>query len=95
MRSGLLHRVTAEMRRARKNPAGAGRLARAADAALPQRLRQPAVRAGWRKLVYTPPKPADPQLMLELRRRFKPEVLAASEYLGRDLVALWGYENID
>jgi hypothetical protein len=33
--------------------------------------------------------------MLELRRRFKGEVLALSEYLGRDLVALWGYENVD
>jgi hypothetical protein len=95
VRSGLLHRVTSEMRRARKNPAGAGRLARAADAALPQRLRTPAVRAGWRKLVYAPQKPADPQLMLELRRRFKPEVQAAGEYLGRDLVSLWGYEDID
>jgi len=95
VRSGLLHRVTTEMRRARKNPAGAGRLARAADAALPQRLRTPAVRSGWRRLVYTPPEPADPQLMLELRRRFKPEVQAAGEYLGRDLVSLWGYEDID
>ena len=32
--------------------------------------------------------------MLELRRRFKPEVVALSEYLGRDLVSLWGYEQI-
>ena len=33
--------------------------------------------------------------MLELRRRFKPEVQAAGEYLGRDLVSLWGYDDID
>ena len=32
--------------------------------------------------------------MLELRRRFKPEVVAAGERLDRDLVALWGYEDI-
>jgi hypothetical protein len=32
--------------------------------------------------------------MLELRRQFKPEVQALSEYLGRDLIALWGYEDI-
>jgi hypothetical protein len=95
VRSGLLHRVTAEMRRARKNPAAAGRLARAADAALPDRLRRQALRAGWRRAVYAAPRPPDPQLMLELRRRFKPEVQAAGEYLGRDLVALWGYEDID
>ncbi len=33
--------------------------------------------------------------MVELRRRFKPEVVAASEYLERDLVALWGYDDVD
>ena len=32
--------------------------------------------------------------MLELRRRFKPEVVALSEYLGRDLVTLWGYDDL-
>ncbi len=37
----------------------------------------------------------DEEFMLELRRRFKGEVQAASEYLGRDLVSLWGYERID
>jgi hypothetical protein len=95
VRSGLLHRVTAEMRRARKNPAAAGRLARAADAALPERLRGQAVRAGWRRAVYSTPRAPDPRLMLELRRRFKPEVAAAGEYLGRDLLAEWGYDSID
>ncbi len=33
--------------------------------------------------------------MQELRRRFKPEVVALSEYLQRDLVALWGYDDVD
>jgi hypothetical protein len=33
--------------------------------------------------------------MTELRRRFKPEVVALSEYLGRDLVTLWGYDRVD
>ena len=32
--------------------------------------------------------------MDELRRRFKPEVVAVSELLGRDLVSLWGYDVI-
>ena len=95
VRSGLLHRVTAEMRRARKNPAAAGRLARAADAALPDRLRGQALRAGWRRAVYSAPQPPDPLLMLELRRRFKGEVVAAGEYLGRDLIGEWGYDSID
>jgi hypothetical protein len=33
--------------------------------------------------------------MLELRRRYKGEVVALSEYLGLDLVRLWGYDNLD
>jgi hypothetical protein len=32
--------------------------------------------------------------MMELRQRFKPEVVALSEYLDRDLVSLWGYEGV-
>jgi hypothetical protein len=32
--------------------------------------------------------------MLELRRRFKPEVAALSEHLSRDLVTLWGYDSL-
>jgi hypothetical protein len=33
--------------------------------------------------------------MVELRRCFKGEVVALSEYLGRDLVTLWGYQDVD
>jgi hypothetical protein len=47
-----------------------------------------------RRTVYTKPPPLDAEFMLELRRRFKPEVLALSEYLDRDLVKLWGYDSI-
>ena len=32
--------------------------------------------------------------MMELRRRFSSEVSALSEYLGRDLVSLWGYDGL-
>jgi hypothetical protein len=45
-------------------------------------------------LVYGEPRPPDEQLMLELRRRFKGEVKAFGEYTGRDLVKLWGYDNV-
>ena len=48
-----------------------------------------------RRLVYRYPEPPDEEVMLELRRRFKGEVVALSEYLGRDLVSLWGYDSID
>jgi hypothetical protein len=56
--------------------------------------RGPAQRA-WRRVVYRPPPPPDERLTLELRRRFKGEVAALSEYLGRDLVREWGYDQLD
>jgi hypothetical protein len=31
--------------------------------------------------------------MRELRDRFEPEVRALGEHLGRDLIALWGYDR--
>ncbi|HTU79288.1 MAG TPA: sulfotransferase [Solirubrobacteraceae bacterium] len=48
-----------------------------------------------RRVVYRAPPAPDERFMLELRRRFKPEVAALSEYLDRDLVALWGYDKLD
>jgi Sulfotransferase family len=48
-----------------------------------------------RRAVYSKPPRADEEFMLELRRRFKGEVEALSEYLGRDLVGLWGYDRLD
>jgi hypothetical protein len=32
--------------------------------------------------------------MAELRQRYKPEVERFSEYLGRDLVHVWGYDRV-
>jgi hypothetical protein len=60
-----------------------------------QQLRRTVVHPLRRKLVYGEPPPPDEQFMLELRRRFEPEVVAMSEYLGRDLVSLWGYDKLD
>jgi hypothetical protein len=48
-----------------------------------------------RRIVYGDPPPPDERVMRELRRRFKGEVVALSEYLGRDLVSLWGYDRVD
>jgi hypothetical protein len=61
----------------------------------PKRLRHEAFRMLQRSVVLGSPHAPDEALMLELRRRFKPEVRALSEYLDRDLVALWGYDTID
>jgi hypothetical protein len=47
-----------------------------------------------RNVVLGEPRPVDQEFMRQLRVRFKDEVVAVSEYLGRDLVRLWGYEDI-
>jgi Sulfotransferase family len=60
----------------------------------PQRLRRDALRVIKERVVYSDPQPADEDFMLELRRRFQGEVVALSDYLGRDLVALWGYDRL-
>jgi hypothetical protein len=78
---------------------GRGPLARAVKPAIKavtsQKLRRNSLGALRRRVLWTEPEPPDQQLMLELRRRFKGEVLALSEYLDRDLVSLWGYDRID
>jgi len=73
----------------------AGALKRGITALTPQPLRRRALKALQRKVVYTAPPPPDEELMRQLRRRFKGEVDALSEYLGRDLVKLWGYDDLD
>ncbi len=60
-----------------------------------ERLRTKALDVTRRHVVYGKPAPPDDQLTLELRRRFKGEVVALSEYLDRDLVSLWGYDELD
>jgi hypothetical protein len=47
-----------------------------------------------RRAIWGPPPPPDEEFMQELRRRFKPEVLAFSEYMDRDLISLWGYDDV-
>jgi hypothetical protein len=49
----------------------------------------------WKRVVYRAPDPPDERFMRELRVRFKPQVVALSEYLGRDLVGEWGYDVLD
>jgi hypothetical protein len=86
---GLLHALTT----------GRGPLAAAAKttakALTTRQLRHGAIAAVQRRVVTAEPPPADERLMAELRRRYKGEVLALSEYLDRDLVGLWGYDEID
>jgi hypothetical protein len=77
---------------------GEGSTSRAAKAALKaitsRNLRRRGLHVTQRRVVFGTPRPPDERLMAELRRRFKPEVVALSEYLDRDLVSLWGYDRI-
>jgi hypothetical protein len=61
----------------------------------PRRVRRGALAITRRRLLHGEPPPEDAQTMLELRRRFKGEVTAISDYLERDLVSLWGYDSLD
>jgi hypothetical protein len=76
---------------------GTGPLSRMAKASVkalaPRRLRRGALRAMQRRVIYGKPEQPDEQLTLELRLRFKPEIVKLSEYLNRDLVTLWGYDR--
>jgi hypothetical protein len=62
---------------------------------VPASVRGRSVRTFRDHVVKAQAPPPDEELMLELRRRFKPEVVALSAYLGRDLVSLWGYDRIE
>jgi hypothetical protein len=78
---------------------GRGPISSAAKAAVKalttRRLRHGAISTIQRRVVVAEPPPPDERLMLELRRRFEPEVVALSDHLGRDLVSLWGYDKLD
>jgi hypothetical protein len=93
VRSRRLERLVARAQ------AGSGPISGPARALLttltPQDLRRRLFYPLRKRLVYRRPEPVDQSLMADLRRRFKPEVVALSEYLNRDLVTLWGYDSID
>ncbi len=72
---------------------GSRRAKKVIKALTPQRLRHEVIAIEHRAQLGAP-QPADEQLMLELRHRFKDEVVALSDYLDRDLVGLWGYDSL-
>lgn len=77
---------------------GRGPVSRAAKATLkaltPRQLRRDVLHVTQRRVVHGKPRMPDEDFMIELRHRFKPEVVALSEYLDRDLVTLWGYDTL-
>jgi Sulfotransferase family len=94
VRSPMLHRLTFAARRARRHPSTAGRTGALLGSLSSLPVRSSTLRRISRRLTYSEPAAPDADFALELRRRFKPEVVALSDYLGRDLVSLWGYDSI-
>jgi hypothetical protein len=78
---------------------GRGPVARAARtglrALMSERVRTEVLPRLRRRVVYGEVRRPDERLTQELRRRFKGEVVALSEHLDRDLVAEWGYDELD
>ncbi len=72
-------------------PARAGKAA--IKAVTSQRVRRRALGV-QRRLQQAAPRPPDERETLEIRRRYKHEVVALSEYLDRDLVSFWGYDRL-
>ena len=76
---------------------GSGTAARAVRRALvtlvPRRARRDALGLLRRKVVYGPPPAPEERVMAELRERYRPEVEEFGDYLGRDLMTLWGYRG--
>jgi hypothetical protein len=66
----------------------------AIKAVTPAGPRRRALYAFRRQVVFGPPRPPDQRVLRELRVRYRDEVVATSDYLGRDLVELWGYDAL-
>jgi hypothetical protein len=96
VRSPQLHELVRSLYLGRGS---ASRTLKAAVTALTsRRMRRALLRLTLRGVVYGQPQREDERdepVMLELRRRFKDEVVALSAVLDRDLVSLWGYDRID
>jgi hypothetical protein len=95
VRSLRLHKLRGAVGAADAGAGSAGVLARTLSGVTPRWVRGGALAGAVRRLAYAPPKPVEEPFLRELRRRFEPEVVALSEYLDRDLVELWGYEQLD
>jgi Sulfotransferase family len=93
VRVPAMHRLAGRLQVARANPEGATRFARQLNAIMPDALRSAPVRRAWRRVAYTERPVPDAAFVAELRVQFRPEVEALSEYLGRDLIDLWGYDR--
>ncbi len=87
---------TDNLRRALKRSRGPvlSPLRAAGKALTTQRIREAVFYPLQARLLYAKPPTPDEEFMHELRVRFKPEVVALGDHLGRDLVSLWGYDEL-
>ena len=90
-RPGRLSSLTRSVRAESGPIAAAGR--RAYQTLASERIRS-SLAPLRRRLLWAEPEPPDAELMAELRARYRGEVEAVSEHLGRDLVKLWGYDDV-
>jgi len=95
VRSVPLFQLTSAWAMARRRAAASGPALKAVEARVPKPLRSDnRLRTAWRSRVYGAAPEPDEAFLRELRVRYAPEVQALSEYLGRDLVSLWGYDEL-
>jgi hypothetical protein len=95
VRSVPLFQLTSAWAMARRRAAASGPVLKAVEARVPKPLRSDnRLRTAWRSRVYGAAPAPDEAFMRELRVRYEPEVQALSEYLDRDLVSLWGYDDL-
>ncbi|MFQ5571827.1 MAG: sulfotransferase [Rhodothermales bacterium] len=62
---------------------------------LPVHLRRTLMHKTFKRFVFKPKQPLDPALVYELKQTFRDEVIRLSEFLGRDMLSLWGYVPLD
>jgi hypothetical protein len=89
VRSTRLNNFARAIISARRRPGKSNAFYRTVNSAVPRAL-DPV----WRRLVYVPPAAVDDAFAGELKRRFRPHVVALSDYMQRDLMTLWGYDRI-
>jgi hypothetical protein len=94
VRSMRLLRMRHALWAARHGRPRATRTAKLANALLPESLTGAAGKRAIRRVTVDEDRRPPEHVMADLRRRFKPEVSALSEYLGRDLAKQWGYEDV-
>src|SRR5271166_1689207 len=86
VRSLILLRTGLALSVMRRKAAAGGPLLKALNSITPTPTSNERFRTLWRNAIYAEQSPPDESLMLALRRRFRPEVEAVSEHLGRDLI---------